>query len=61
MWSETGRQEVVRLKRLQGRKKNWDAVDGAKKMLQIDRKKTDWKAKEQMSHFAIQEVHFFGI
>lgn len=39
VWSETGRQEVAKLKWLQGRKKNWDAVDGAEKMPQIDRKK----------------------
>lgn len=25
------------------------------------KKKADWKAKEQMSHFAVQEVRFLGI
>lgn len=61
MWSETGMQEVAKLKWLQGRKKTCDAVDRAEKMLQIDRKKAGWKAKKQMSHFAIQEVGFFSI
>lgn len=58
-------QEAAKLEQLQERKKNWDAVEGADKMLQIDRekkkKKADWKAKEQMSHFAVQEVGFLGI
>lgn len=37
MWSETGRQEVAKLQWLQGRKENWGALDGAEKMLQIDK------------------------